>query len=195
MNLVEKAIGFATKAHEGQVRKFGNIPYILHPLEVANIIATITPDQETIAAGVLHDTVEDCGVLPETIRKEFGPRVHALVSSETEDKLEDRPPADTWYERKRDSLIMLKLTKDRDAKILWLSDKLSNIRSFGRQYLISGDEMWNALHQNDPRMQKWYYTTILKFLSEFDGTPAYLEYKNYVHFLFNDVEDADVEEI
>ena len=75
MNVIEKAIGFAVKAHAGALRKGTNLPYILHPLEAASIAAQMTDDQEIIAATVLHDTVEDTETSAEDIRKEFGARV------------------------------------------------------------------------------------------------------------------------
>ena len=159
-------------------------PYILHPLEVAAIISTITSDKETMAAGVLHDTVEDCNVDPLEIREKFGPRVYALVLSETEDKIADRPPAETWQERKQDSLLMLLHTKDEGAKIMWLADKLSNIRSFYREYLRQGSAMWNALNQKDPKMQEWYYRTIEEYLSDFSETAAYIEFSELVDKVF-----------
>lgn len=184
MNILEEAILFATKAHEGQTRKMANTPYILHPLEVANIISTITPDLETAAAGVLHDTVEDCGVDPLEIKEKFGPRVAALVASETEDRLSPESPEETWMQRKAESLLMLKFTKDRDVKILWLGDKLSNIRSFYRSHLASGDEIWNQLHQKDPKKQEWYYRTIAEYLSDLSDTAAYKEFVELIDKIF-----------
>ena len=59
MNLVEEAIIYATVMHQGVIRKRDKIPYILHPMEVAQILSTMTDDQETITAGILHDIVED----------------------------------------------------------------------------------------------------------------------------------------
>ena len=177
MNVLEEAIIFATKAHEGQTRKLALTPYILHPLEVANIISTITPDLETAAAGVLHDTVEDCDVDPKEIRDRFGPRVAALVQSETEDKLSDRPPAETWQERKEDSLLMLRNTRDRDVKILWLADKLANLRSFYRSHCEIGDGLWEHLHQKDPAKQRWYYETVADCVrDELADTAAFREF-------------------
>ena len=187
MDVLEEAIKFAVDAHSGQMRKFSGIPYILHPLEVASIIGTVTTDRETMAAGVLHDTVEDCDVDPKVIREKFGARVAALVQSETEDKLSDRPPAETWKERKADSLLFLQHTKDRDVKILWLADKLSNIRSFYREYLKNGNEIWKNLHQKDPAQQAWYYRTIAEYLSELSGTAAYDEFVNLTEKLFEGV--------
>ena len=86
MNKLEEAIIYATLLHQGKARKIKNTPYILHPLEVAEIISTMTDDIDIITAGVLHDVVEDTdGTLPE-IRNRFGERVAELVSSETENK-------------------------------------------------------------------------------------------------------------
>ena len=78
--MVSKAIVFATKAHEGQFRKATKIPYILHPMECAVIISGMTTDEEMIAAALLHDTVEDCDVTIEDIRREFGSRVAQFVA-------------------------------------------------------------------------------------------------------------------
>ena len=59
MNLLEEAIIYATIMHQGKVRKFRSYPYILHPVEVAQILSTMTDDEEIITAGILHDIVED----------------------------------------------------------------------------------------------------------------------------------------
>ena len=187
--LLDNAIRFATQAHAGQMRKMANTPYILHPLEVAVIISTMTDDENVMAAGLLHDTVEDCDVDPKEIKARFGPRVAALVQSETEDKLSERPAEETWMERKEESLLMLQHTKDRDVKILWLGDKLSNIRSFYREWLRQGDQMWQALHQKDPKMQGWYYRTIARYLKEeLSDTAAYQEYIDLVERIFGEGE-------
>ena len=184
LNLLERAIAFAVTAHAGQFRKYGGTPYILHPLEVANIIATMTDNLEVMSAGVLHDTIEDCGVEAKTLRQTFGPRVAALVQSETEDKLADRPANETWMQRKEESLLMLQHTKDREVKILWLGDKLSNIRSFYAAYRKNGDAIWERLHQNDPKMQEWYYRKVADYVSELSDTSAYKEYIETINRLF-----------
>ena len=58
--MVQKAIDFATKVHEGQYRKGTDRPYIVHPMEVGKIVSTMTQDEEIISAAILHDTIEDC---------------------------------------------------------------------------------------------------------------------------------------
>lgn len=83
------------KAHEGQFRKGTKRPYIVHPLEVAKIVSTMTDDEEMISAALLHDTLEDCRqVTKEQIKEAFGERVLEMVRQESEDK------SKTWVERK-----------------------------------------------------------------------------------------------
>ena len=78
--MIDKAIEFATKVHEGQFRKGTSRPYIVHPIEVSDIVATMTEDEEIISAAVLHDTIEDCeSVTAEVLEREFGPRVAGMV--------------------------------------------------------------------------------------------------------------------
>ena len=81
MNNVERARVFATAAHAavGQVRKYTFEPYIVHPTEVASIVATVPHTNEMLAAAYLHDTVEDTGVSIVDIQKEFGNEVASLV--------------------------------------------------------------------------------------------------------------------
>ena len=185
MDMLTKAIFFATKAHEGQMRKRTNTPYILHPIEVASIIATITDDQDIMAAGVLHDVIEDCGIEPATIKELFGPRVSALVQSDSEDRLDPRPASETWMDRKNDSLLMLKHTKDIGVKIMWMGDKLSNMRSLYRAYRRYGKaEMWSCFHQKDPAKQEWYYRTIAEYLADLKDTIAYREYMTLMEEVF-----------
>ena len=76
MNDLEKhALRFATKAHEGQLRKYTGEPYINHPIAVAAIVATVDHTPEMIAAAYLHDTVEDCGITLAEINERFGRKV------------------------------------------------------------------------------------------------------------------------
>ena len=79
MKLVTQAMIFAAQKHDGAVRKASSIPYILHPMEAAAVAATITDDQEVLAATVLHDVMEDCGVSYEELLARFGVRVEDLV--------------------------------------------------------------------------------------------------------------------
>ena len=113
MTIIERAIDFAVKAHEGTKRKGKETPYILHPIEVMTIVASMTNDEEVIAAAVLHDTVEDTAVTKEDIVQTFGERIAALVMAESEDKMETLPATSTWQQRKQ-ATIDHRETLDRD---------------------------------------------------------------------------------
>ena len=82
ISMIEKAYQVAKKAHDGQVRKSGE-PYIIHPLCVAIILADLELDKESIAAGLLHDVVEDTPMTTEDLAKEFGDEVALLVDGVT----------------------------------------------------------------------------------------------------------------
>ncbi|MBR5381288.1 MAG: bifunctional (p)ppGpp synthetase/guanosine-3',5'-bis(diphosphate) 3'-pyrophosphohydrolase, partial [Oscillospiraceae bacterium] len=150
MTLFDQAIVFAVQAHSGMMRKRESVPYILHPMEVASIAGTITSEEEVLAAAVLHDTVEDTGTTIGEIAEKFGPRVASIVASETENKRHDLPPSETWHIRKEESLRELKAAEDVAVKIVWLSDKLANMRAFYRIWRISGNSFWKDFNQPDP---------------------------------------------
>ena len=183
MDVFDRAVIFAVKAHEGQRRKRGGA-YIIHPLETAAIASTLTDDSEVLAAAVLHDTVEDAGVTPATLIQEFGERVARLILSETEDKRADLPPSSTWRIRKEESIAILNASTDVNVKIIWLADKLSNMRAFYRDYIKTGDDLWQRFHQNDPKEQHWYYRTVADAVSELSDFPAWKEYDALIDKVF-----------
>lgn len=184
MNVLDRAIVFSTERHEGQVRKAGKIPYIVHPLEVVSIVATLTDDVEILAAAVLHDTVEDTKTTPEEIRENFGDRVAKLVASETENKYKNLPPEETWRRRKEETLAVLAETDDVGVKMLWLGDKLSNLRAFRRGCLAEGNAFFARFHQKDPREQYRYYRRVAELLSDLSDTEAYREFLTLIDAVF-----------
>ena len=188
MTNFDEAIAFAVKAHSGMYRKRESTPYILHPFEVATIVGTITSDEEVLAAAILHDTVEDTDATIEQIREQFGERVALLVASETEDKRPEMPPEESWKIRKSESLQMLRNAEDPGVRILWLADKLSNMRSFYRGWRIIGNKIWESFHQKDPAQQAWYYRTIDELTDELRNTSVWQEYHHYVSTIFEGIE-------
>ncbi len=184
MTLLDEAINFAARAHSGQFRKGTNTPYILHPLEAAAIVASMTDDTEIIAAAVLHDTLEDAHISRNELADKFGERVADLVKSETENKREDLPASDTWLIRKQETVKALKDEKDLAVKMVALGDKLSNIRAIYRDHLAIGDRLWERFNQKDPRMQAWYYRAIADATTELDHYPAWQEYSEIVEKVF-----------
>lgn len=190
MNMIERALLFAAHAHSGQTRKNSAVPYILHPAEAASIAATVTDDPEIIAAVLLHDTVEDTDTTPDDIRAEFGDRVADLVAGETEPQMEDVSRSQSWMKRKEDSLEHLR-TSGLDVKIMWLSDKLSNMRSFCLMYYREGDAMWEHFNQKDKKVQEWYYRTISHCLADLSDTDAYKEFNTRVNFIYGRENDEN----
>ena len=184
MELVSEAIAFAVKAHDGMRRKKSDVPYILHPMEAAVIVSTMTSDQNVIAAAVLHDVVEDAGVTIEEIEEKFGSRVRELVECETENKREDLPPSDTWRIRKEESLDVLKNTDDIAVLMVWLGDKLANMRALYRDFKIEGVDMWQRFNQKDVNEQAWYYCSIAKLTERLSDTSAWIEYKTLTELVF-----------
>ena len=184
MELVSEAIAFAVKAHDGMRRKKSEAPYILHPLEAAVIVGTMTDDQNLIAAAALHDVVEDANITLGEIEERFGKRVRELVESETEDKRADLPPESTWRIRKEESLTVLENTDDVGVLMVWLGDKLANMRAIYRDFKVEGAQMWQRFNQKDVKAQAWYYCSIAKLTARLSNTSAWLEYKTLTELVF-----------
>ena len=184
MELVSEAIAFAVKAHDGMRRKKSEAPYILHPMEAAVIVGTMSDDQNLIAAAALHDVVEDANITIEEVEEKFGKRVRELVESETEDKRVELPPADTWRIRKEESLVVLKNTEDIGVLMVWLGDKLANMRSIYRDWKVEGDAMWQKFNQKNVSEQAWYYSSIAKLTERLSDTSAWIEYKTLTEIVF-----------
>ena len=192
MTMLEEAIIYATVMHQGKKRKLQNRAFILHPMEVAQVLSTMTDDEEVITAGILHDIVEDTdGTLAE-IESRFGKRVAFLVSSESEKEYPELDPAASWKLRKEDSLAVLKNSTDIGVKMLWLADKLTNIRSLAGEYSEKGEEIWKHLHQNDPAMQCWYYRSIAEIVElSLNKTGAFKEYIKHINFIWPGTFDSE----
>lgn len=182
---IDRAIRFAAAAHKGQIRKASKQPYIFHPLEVLNVVSTMTLDDDVLCAAVLHDTVEDTDTSIGDIRKEFGDRVAKLVYYDSEDKRTDMPPEESWRLRKQDTINVLNEIDDLGGKMVCLGDKVSNLRSFHQLQMIEGDNMWNHFNQKDPKMHYWYYDELRKALSDLKEYGAYKEYCFLVDTIFS----------
>ena len=183
MTMIDRALSFASVAHDGQRRKGSGIPYIVHCIETASVVAGLTNDPEIIAAGLLHDIIEDTKYSYEDINKEFGKRVADLVKSETEEKMRDKPPESTWKERKLKALEHFK-SMPSEAKMIALGDKLSNIRMSVKTYDDKGDDMWLVFNQKDKKEQEWYYRRLAELLKEFSDSVYWQRYVECVDYVF-----------
>ena len=181
--ILDRAIVFAVRAHAGTERRGKGFPYIVHPMEAVEIVATMTNDQELLAAAVLHDTVEDTDTTIEQIRNEFGDRVASFVAAESDEPHQSRDSIENWRNRKQAAMDRL-ASASRDAKIVALGDKLSNMRAIARDYAEQGDQLWHLFHSKDPKDHEWHYRGLAEALSELRDTLAYKEFENLINQVF-----------
>lgn len=171
-SIFDKAVKFAVEAHKGTERRGKGYPYIIHPMEAASIVATITNDQEMLAAAILHDTVEDTDVTVDQLREQFGERVAQLVKNETAPISDDAP----WRVRKEAQIAQLK-SASYDSKVVAIGDKLSNLRAIAADYCEIGDQLWSRFHApNGKKDIAWYYCSMAEALSELLETAPYQEF-------------------
>jgi len=166
--IIERAINTAVILHRNQYRKNPGrkIPYISHPLSVAEIVARYTDDSSAIVAAVLHDTVEDCDYTPEELEKDFGPEIAGIVMEVTENmelKKELGSKA-SWEDRKIQYLQHLKTASD-SALIVSAADKIHNLNSMIEAYQEAGEKFWEQFNSPIDK-QLWFYEEVLKVLQE-----------------------------
>ena len=190
MTLVTSAVIFAAHAHDGATRKGSGMPYIVHPMEVAAIAASLTDDEALIAAAVLHDVMEDCGVSYDVLCEQFGARIAALVQAESHTQYDD--PEASWLARKRETVEKL-ARGGREAKLLALSDKLSNMRAIRRDFIQSGENLFAKFHEKSKRLHAWYYRSCAALISqEFSHTDACQELHALIDEVFAGVAEDEI---
>lgn len=153
--IINYAIDFALRAHGKQVRKGTCDPYITHPLRVALTLIDLDLKDEVVAAGILHDVLEDTPVTFNKLEEEFSTDIANLVSSVSEPNKRD-----SWENRKLHTINFLK-TAPKEVLLISCADKLDNIRSIHEDMKEIGDAVW-ARFQRTQEKQKWYYTELAK---------------------------------
>ncbi|MDQ1004682.1 (p)ppGpp synthase/HD superfamily hydrolase [Neobacillus niacini] len=180
MDILEKALLAASKSHEGQYRKNTDIPYITHPVTVGFMLLKKGYSEEVVAAGILHDTVEDTTLTLDEIKREFGSNIADIVegSSEPDKSL-------SWKHRKEHTIEFLK-TASEDVRAVVCADKLHNIRSIIRDYEQVGEEVWSRFNAGKEQ-QKWYYTNIGDSLGAQSSFELLTELRDEVDRLFREM--------
>lgn len=151
--LLHKAIEFAAVKHKNQTRKQSDTPYIVHPAEVMLFLTESGCEYDCIAAGILHDTLEDTETTYEELVAQFGVKIADLVAAESEDK------SKSWRERKQNTVDKIK-TASVEAKMICLADKLSNLQSMVYDYERVGDKLWTRFGADKDSIA-WYYRSII----------------------------------
>jgi (p)ppGpp synthase/HD superfamily hydrolase len=153
----EAALALAAGAHQGQTRKAGGEPYIVHVVHVSVILLRHGFSEDVAIAGLLHDVVEDQDVPLAQIKAGFGPAVAEMVAALTERKQEDgqeRP----WEDRKREALAHL-ATASPEAVTVKAADTLHNARSLALALRRQGTSIWRHFKRG-PEETLWYYWSV-----------------------------------
>lgn len=179
LDVIERAIEVAAKAHQSQYRKGTNIPYITHPYAVGMMLLKNGCSEEVVAAGVLHDTLEDTPLTFEDIRNVFGEKIAELVKECSE------PNKDfSWEERKQLTIKHLE-TAPKDVCLIACADKLHNIRSIRYELESIGEKIWERFKRGKEK-QEWYYREIVDRLAiTLEGEQIFNELKEEVEKVFS----------
>lgn len=169
---IRAAIRFSIQAHEvdqKQKRKGKDIAYIAHPMTVGLILARAGADEDTIIAGILHDTIEDSipekKVTREIIAAHFGERVAELVDSVTEEM-----KTLSWEERKQEALDHIR-TFSRESVLVKSGDILSNGTEIVDDHRAEGDAIFDRFHASKEKMLGHYIRTIAALLEKWPESP------------------------
>lgn len=191
MDLKEKARFFAIKAHMGQVRKNEpDKPMIMHPINVGMLLEEYGYDDAVVAAGYLHDVVEDTKFGFNDIEKEFGREVADLVkgASEPDKSL-------SWEERKTYTIENTRSLSLRN-KLVICADKISNLEDLLIQFQKNGNRDFSAFKRGEYK-QKWYYTSVYKSLieGENENLPIFKRLKEILDKVFYSKEDLYLRDV
>ncbi|MBO0959679.1 bifunctional (p)ppGpp synthetase/guanosine-3',5'-bis(diphosphate) 3'-pyrophosphohydrolase [Neobacillus sp. MM2021_6] len=177
MNVIEKALQIASKAHANQFRKHTDIPYITHPVAVGMMLMKAGYGDDLVAAGILHDTVEDTSLTLADIERDFGRIIARIVEgcSEPDKSL-------SWEERKKHTIEFLK-TAPEEVRAVACADKLHNIQSIIEDYKLIGESVWERFNRGKGD-QEWYYRNVVESLGYQTNIRLLDELKNEVDQLF-----------
>ena len=179
-NIIEKALLFATMAHLGQKRKNQpDEPVIVHPIGVARILIEKGADNNVVAAGLLHDVVEDTKYTYEDIIENFGRDIAHLVEVASEpDKTK------SWEERKTEKINKTKTLSSRE-KLVIIADKIDNIEDLERKFFRQGYKDFSAFRRGEEK-QEWYYRSMYESLvtNEDKNNPLFIRLEKAINNVF-----------
>jgi (p)ppGpp synthase/HD superfamily hydrolase len=155
--LVESAIAFAIRSHAGQERKGQpGVPYVVHPIHVGMLLSRHGARPPVVAAGILHDVMEDSGVARDDLARAFDAEVAAIVVEVSEDR------SRTWEQRKLHTIEKIASMSD-GARAVTAADKVHNLADLRRLLVLRGDEVWKLFRRGrEPTLD--YYRRVLEQL-------------------------------
>ena len=183
---IVQAFEFAYVNHAGSTRKGTQIPYIVHPIDVAVILMKNNASEDMIVAGLLHDLIEEEKVGLQELENRFGQKIAHLVNYATEPaELRKGDSRKTWEARKQHTLNQIE-TATKEEKLLSCADKLANIRDMILNHKQLGHKLWEKF--NAPfEKQRWYYQSLCEAFVKGEGISnyaAYTQFKECVRQLF-----------
>lgn len=155
-----EALLFAVDVHSNQLRKGTAVPYAAHVLAVAGIVLDYGGGEDEAIAALLHDSVEDCGVDPEGIRRRFGNEVADIVVACSDSLAKDPTQKAPWRARKLAYIEHLK-TAPSSVHLVSAADKLHNARSISKDLREIGKAVWTRFKVG-PDESLWYYETLVE---------------------------------
>lgn len=156
MELYETALIIATKAHKDQVRKHNGTPYIVHPIMVARILEQYGFGEEVVAAGLVHDVLEDTDIPESDLREQLGDKVIDIVTAVSEDK------ALVWEERKMEYVKRV-MASGESVWAVSVADKIHNASSLIAFHKIAGAKAWDVFNRGKEQ-KVWFEKTLLTSL-------------------------------
>lgn len=164
--MIERAIHLAVKFHDQQKRKGTKIPYIVHPFAVAVTLARAGCPEEVIAAGILHDTLEDTKLTAKDIERDFGPAVAAIVKGASEPDHKNAP----WKERKAHTIKYLREEAPLEVRLVAAADKLHNISSIAEDLATHGEAVWDRFNRGREDQAEYHRGLVDSLCNRKDNT-------------------------
>ncbi len=156
--LISLAFEVALDVHRGQKRKNTTIPYIVHPVGTAIALAKCGCPDHLVAAGLLHDTLEDTKLTLAELEKTFGEAIAVIVQGCSEDKSQG------WEDRKRHTVHYLNKASQA-IRYVSLADKADNISAIAHDYRRKGEKLWSRFNRGKGH-QRWYYENLVVVLRD-----------------------------
>lgn len=182
--LIRKAIGYAIKVHELDIkkkRKGKDIPYITHPFAVSLILSRVTKNDDIISAGLLHDTIEDCepygSVTKELLEKEFNKDVARMV-----DDVSEHDKTLPWFERKMAALKHIKNMR-KDSLLVKSADVLHNLTELNDDIVKDGVLVFSKFNASKKDVILRYQKLIQKLISTWPDNPLLGDLKETLNVL------------
>ncbi|MGA9290783.1 MAG: HD domain-containing protein [Anaerobacillus sp.] len=182
MKIIEKAIEASALAHDGQYRKQSSLPYLSHPVTVGFYLIESGSPEEVIAAGILHDVIEDTALNFDDLKAGFGEKIATLVleCSEPDKSLE-------WEKRKQHTVNELR-TASFSVKQIVCADKLHNLTTIQNDYEREGSLVWERFNRGVEK-QRWYYQSVYRSLmmnlsDEEKNFPLFVKLNETIHKVF-----------